>query len=100
MKSLRRALVLVSLGGMAFSFGFLGFACQPFAESQPYINFVEDVGDFAVDVAVDNALDSLNNQDLKNWLDAPVTTLYQNLWSGWVRNEFPQDPTYNTLLVN
>lgn len=97
---LKRALVWISMGGMAFAFGAYGWGCQPFAENQPYINFLDDIGDYAIAVGVDNALENLNNADIDNWFNDPVTNLYQRLWSGWVQFTFPQDPTYNTLLVN
>ncbi len=95
-----RWLALASLGGTTFAFGAFGWGCQPFAESQPYINFLADVGNYAVDVGVDNAFEAVNNEDLNAWFNDPVTNLYQNIWTGWVNYTFPDDPTYNTLLVN
>jgi hypothetical protein len=96
----KRALVLVSLGGMTFAMGLTGWACHPFAQNQPYINFVDDIGQYAVQVGVDEAMATLNNQTLDAWLNDPLTTLYQNIWSGWVQYQYPQDPTYDRLLVN
>ena len=97
---LTRICVLISLGGMTFAFTSFGWGCQPFAQNQPYVNFVDSLGDQAVAVGVDNALAGLNNQNLDTWLNGPLTTLYTNLWSGWVGQTFPTDPTFNTLLIN
>jgi hypothetical protein len=97
---LKRALVLVSLGGMAFAFGPIGWGCQPFAESMPYVNFVEDVGNTAVATGVENLFNVVNNDTLEAWFEGPVTTLYSDLWSGFVGYTYPEDPTYGTLLIN
>jgi len=91
----KRILVLASVGGMAFSA--IGWGCQPFAQSQPYITFLRDVGNYAVDVAVDQALANVDPA-INAWINDPLTDVYQNIWSGWVNYTFPQDPTYDTLL--
>ena len=97
---LKRVIVLMSIGGMALAFGPFGWGCQPFAENAPYVNFVEDIGDYAVQTGVNNLFQTLGNQTLADWVQTPTTNLYSSLWSGWVNYTYPQDPTYNTLLVN
>ena len=97
---LKRLIVLASIGGMAMAFGPIGWGCQPFAENQPYINFLDDVGEFGVAVGVDSIFTTINNQTLTDWFQVPTTNLYQDLWSSWVGYTFPEDPTFDTLLVN
>lgn len=75
------------------------FTCRPFAATNPYTNFIAGVGNQAISQAVTTGLKNTGNETLTNVLQTPLTTLYQNLWSGWVDYEFPSDPTYNTLLV-
>ena len=96
---LKRALVLASLGGMVLTIGPFAWGCQPFAQNQPYISFLAGIGNDAVAVGVDNFLTSLNNQDLYDWFNVPLTNLYQDIWSGWVGHQLPTDPTYGALLV-
>ena len=100
---LKRVIVLMSIGGMAFAFGPFGWGCQPFAENAPYVNFVEDIGDYAVETGVNNLFTTLGNPTLTSWFggaNGSVDNLYSSLWSGWVNYTYPQDPTYNSLLVN
>ncbi|MFH1745827.1 MAG: hypothetical protein ABIG44_02165, partial [Planctomycetota bacterium] len=81
---LKRVLVLMSLGGMSFFFwGFAGTGCQPFAENQPFINFMTDVGNYAIDVGVDQAL-STCTANFNTWFNTPITNLYQDLWTSGV----------------
>ena len=96
----KRALVLISLGGMAFGWGLWGggAGCHPLALNEPYVQFLVDTGNYAVNVGVDNAFANIP-ANLNTWFNDPVTTVYQSLWTGFVRNSYPQDPTYNTLLV-
>ena len=96
----KRLAVLATLGGMVFAFGPFGWGCQPFASSAPYVNFVSDVGDYAVQTGVNNLFNAVNNATLSSWLQTPVSNLYSDIWSGWVGMTYPTDPTYNTLLVD
>ena len=97
---LKRGLVLLSLGGMTFFWGLWGGnGCYQFAQSAPYVNFLVDAGNYAVDVGVDNALANVP-QNYNDWFNDPITNLYQDIWTGYVQYNYPEDPTYNTLLVN
>jgi hypothetical protein len=94
----RRVLILVSMGGMTFGWGLAAWGCHPFAENQPYVNFLSGIGNEAVAVGVDAALANFP-ANVNNWFNDPVTGLYQDIWTGYVQHSFAQDPTYNTLLV-
>ncbi len=111
-KRLTRVLIVLSLGGMSFSFGFLKAGCsQPFYGNQPGANFATALGNAQITTLVNTSLDvfknySLNNADAdrtKNtvveWLRAPLTNLYTNIWGGYIGKTIAQDPSYNTLLV-
>ncbi|MFH1749184.1 MAG: hypothetical protein ABIG44_19305, partial [Planctomycetota bacterium] len=62
-------------------------------------NFMTDVGNYAIDVGVDQAL-STCTANFNTWFNTPITNLYQDLWTSGVLYEYPVDPTFNTLLVN
>ena len=94
---LKRTLVLLGMGGMAFTWALIPWGCHPFAENQPYVNFVDSAGQYAVAVGVDAALANVP-QNLNTWMNDPVTNLYQSIWSGFVQQTYPEDPTYATLL--
>ncbi len=89
--------VCLVVGGLMLS---VPFTCRPFAATNPYTNFIAGVGNQVIAEAVSTGLENVNNETLTSVLQTPVTTLYQNLWTGWVDYTFPSDPTYNTLLVN
>lgn len=101
---LRRTLVVISMGGMAFGlFGALDptFGCQPFAQNEAYVGFLRDSGTYAVQVGVGSMFDNLNVSDnLRNWFETPVTNLYTNLWQASVNYTYPTDPVYSDLLVD
>ena len=96
----KRVLVLMSLGGTSFCFlcGYGGGGCQPFAENQPFVNFLVEAGNYGVQVGVDQAL-ATHDEAFNNWFNDPITNLYQSQWSSGVRNGVPVDPAFDTLLV-
>lgn len=97
---LKRVFVLISMGGVAFTWGLFDFGCHPFAENQPYVDFVSDAGTYAVQVGVDAAFDNLAlPQNVRDWLEVPVTNLYTEIWQGYVNNTYPEDPVYTTQLL-
>jgi len=96
---LARIVVLLSVGGFVSAFApFWG--CEPVAGTQPYVNFIDTVGQDVVEMGVGAAFDNLNNETLTDLIENPFTKLCQDLWSAWVRLQFPADPTFNTLLVH
>jgi len=100
-KRIQRALLLVSLGGMTFAWGLPNAGCYQFVGNAPYTQFLTDIGNFAVGVGVDAAFTQLNPpENLTNWLQDPVTSLYQDVWTTYVRSNIAQDPTYSRLLVD
>lgn len=95
----KRALVLLSMGGVTLTLGGIGgLTCHPFAQSGPYVGFLSDSGQAAIDVGF-NTVFAAANADVKAVLITPTADLFKNLWSGWVGYQFPQDPTFNKLLV-
>ena len=74
------------------------FTCRPFAATDPYTNFVAGVGNQAISQGVAAGFAN-TNETIADLFQAPLTNLYQNLWTGWVDYTFPQNPSYNTLLV-
>ncbi len=96
---LKRVLVLMSIGGTSFFFlAGPGAGCSPFAENQPFVDFLVDAGNYGVQVGVDQALTNCS-EEFNTWFNDPITGLYQSLWGSGVRNEFPEDPTFDRLLV-
>ncbi len=109
-KRLMRALVVLSMGGTTLGFGFIG--CQnPFSGNQPGANFLSATGNAEITSIVNQSLDifkafPINNADAAaardtavEWFRAPLTTLYTDIWSGWIGLTIAQDPTYSKLLV-
>jgi hypothetical protein len=92
----RIRLASLVVGGLMLA---VPFTCRPFAATNPYTDFIAGVGNQAISEAVTTGFANTGNEALTNVLETPLTTLYQNLWTGWVNYTFPVDPTYNTLLV-
>jgi hypothetical protein len=112
-KRLTRVLVVLSMGGMTFGFGFLQpSGCQqPFYGNQPGVTFATALGNAQITTIVNQSLDDIKNFTITDadaararntvveWLRAPLTNLYTNIWGGYVGKTIAQDPTYNSLLV-
>lgn len=98
----RRTLIIVSMGGFTLQMGLFGWGCSQFGASEPYTDFAVDLGSYAVQVGVDSVLPTTANNGTPagDWLNDPLTDLYQNLWTSWIRHNRPEDPTFNQLLVN
>jgi hypothetical protein len=94
----KRVLVLMSVGGMTLALGLPGSGCYQYGGNQTYANFLTDAGTYAVAVGVDQALANVPTA-LNNWFNDPITSLYSNVWTGYIQYNFAQDPTYDALLV-
>jgi hypothetical protein len=81
------------------TFAVLG-SCGPLmqAGNAPYVQFLVDAGRSGIAVGVDNGFANVP-AGLSDWFKAPVTTLYQTIWSGFIRQAYAADPTFNTLLT-
>jgi hypothetical protein len=102
MSKFRRNLALLSLGGMTLAIwggvGGLGGCAPFFAQNDPYTQFLVDVGNYGIDTGVDGALTNVPTR-FNDWVNTPITKVYQSIWTAYIRHEYAPDPTFSKLLV-
>ena len=88
----KRRLIAMAMGGSVFNFfGFWGNGCVNGASNpvDPF-NFYNTVGRASIAAFSDGVLnDNVANSDYDNIVRAPVTTYFQDLWSNWSIEQFP-----------
>lgn len=111
MTTLKKAMVLLSLGGTTFAFlGFLGFGggFPGCVRNDNLVNFYQGVGDASIDAfadSTDRAIARITGSDPDEPTDfatvviQPTATFFTALWDNWVAQQFPLDvgPTANVL---
>lgn len=86
---LRKALVLLSLGGTTFAFGLSNTVC---ASNNNIAAFYQASGDAAIDTVLDPAR-ALGN-DFTNIIVNPASVFLQSLWNNRVAHAIPQDDVF------
>lgn len=97
----RRTVVVVAMGGMAFQFGIgLGggdLVCGA-ARNALLVPYLTNVGDGAIETVSDGVFGNIGT-DFDTIVREPTTDLVQDLWGNWVQLTWPLDPAYQNLLA-
>lgn len=95
--SLKKALLLLSIGGSSFVFLF-GGGNGNCTSNAGLTAFYESAGNAGVDAFFDPA--RTIGSDFTSIVVNPTSAFVQNIWSGVVRRDIPQDRAFANLLVD
>ncbi len=89
MRSLKRAFLTVSLGGVLFQFGLSNWAC---ASNNAVATLYQQSGDALIDTFFDPA--RAFGGDFTQIIVNPASNFVQSLWNNRVGTRIPQDPLF------
>lgn len=94
-QTLRRALVLLALGGSTLAvFGPVGFGCN-YAQFGDYQKFFQTIGNtFIEDVADQVSFGT----DWDKYVSEPLTKFSQSVWANWLDWNIPDDLPNNPIV--
>jgi len=90
MVTLKKTMLLLSMGGAAFTFGIFGGSDLGCVRNSDLVTFYQGVGDASVEAFVD-ASEGVLGSDFDDIVIAPTQTLWTGMWDNWVAQQFPLD---------
>lgn len=96
--SLKKTMVLLSLGGGAFMFfGFGGFDDLGCVTNTGLVTFYQGTGDAAIESFRDSTANIIGS-DFDAWILTPTAGFVTGLYDNWVAQQFPTDPAFGSVL--
>ncbi len=100
MTTLKKALLLLSMGGATFALWGLPYGYDASCVSNAdLVGFYQGIGDESIaafsdatSAAINGALGATAPSDFDQVVITPVSTIWTAMWDNWIADQFPLDP--------